>query len=161
MLKFAHPPPKHPQYAPHPAPPPSLANTRNNPPPPDESALLDERGKKRIQQMSGSFLFYGRDVDCTMLKGLNTISRKQSKPTQKTNKWASHFMDYAATNPGATVRYYTSEMKLKIHSDSSYLNEENVQSSFGGYFFLGWNQRDNEPIKLNGAVDVTCSILGC
>ncbi|KAL7524735.1 hypothetical protein ACHAWF_002097 [Thalassiosira exigua] len=36
--------------------------------------------------MSGSFLFYGRAVDSTMLKGLNTISRKQSKPMQLTNE---------------------------------------------------------------------------
>ncbi|KAL7523589.1 hypothetical protein ACHAWF_000584, partial [Thalassiosira exigua] len=150
---------KSPPICPAPSPPapvwPAHATT-----PPDKSALLDKRGKKRIQKMSGSFLFYCRAVDCTMLKGLNTISRKQSKPTQKTNERASHFMDYAATNPDTIVRDYASDMKLKIHSKSSYLNEEDAQSNFGGYYFLGWNQRDNEPIKLNGVVYVACSVLG-
>ena len=29
----------------------------------------------------------------------------------------------------------------------------------GGYFYLGWNQNDNEPQKINGAVNVSASLL--
>ena len=33
------------------------------------------------------------------------------------------------------------------------------QSNCGGYFYLGRNQNDDEPQKINGAVDVSASLL--
>ena len=33
------------------------------------------------------------------------------------------------------------------------------KSNYGGYFYLGWNQNDDEPQKINGAVDVSTSLL--
>ena len=50
-------------------------------------------------------------------------------------------------------------MRLIIHSDASFLVEWDAKSNYGGYFYLGWNQNDNEPQQINGAVDVSASLL--
>ena len=68
-------------------------------------------------------------------------------------------LNYMATHPDATLRYWASDMILKGHSDASYLNEDNARSSFAGYFFMGDKQQDHEPLCLNGAIVVTVSIL--
>ena len=127
--------------------------------PEDTSPLLDKEGTKQIQEISGCLLWYARIVDNTLLKALNTIARKQSAPTELTNKWANQILDYCATNPDAKIQYQASDMQLKIHSDASYLNEPNARSSFAGYHFLGWNQKEGEPLKLNGCLDATVGIL--
>ena len=33
------------------------------------------------------------------------------------------------------------------------------KSNYGGYFYLGWNQNNDDPQKINGAVDVSASLL--
>jgi hypothetical protein len=48
-----------------------------------------------------------------------------------------YLLDYCSTKPDAAIRYYASEMQLKIHSDASYLSETRAKSRIGGYFFLG------------------------
>jgi hypothetical protein len=50
-------------------------------------------------------------------------------------------------------------MILNVHSDVSYLSAPKARSRAGGYFFLGSLPRDGDPIKLNGAIHVTCAIL--
>ena len=98
-------------------------------------------------------------IDNTMLKALNTIARKQSTATELTELWTHQILDYCATNPTATVTFKASNMQLKVYRDASYLNKPNARSSFAGYSFLGWNQPDNKPTKLNGCLEATVSIL--
>ena len=50
-------------------------------------------------------------------------------------------------------------MIFLIHSDASFLVEWDAKSNYGGYFYLGWNQHEDEPQKINGAVDVSASLL--
>jgi len=50
-------------------------------------------------------------------------------------------------------------MILNVHSDVSYLSAPKARSRAGGYFFLGSLPHDGGPIKLNGAIHVTCTIL--
>ena len=51
---------------------------------PDDSQPLTLQEIKELQQVIGSFLFYGRVVDETMLHCLNTLASAQSEGTQKT-----------------------------------------------------------------------------
>ena len=37
--------------------------------------------------------------------------------------------------------------------------EWDAKSNYGGYFYLGWNQNDNNPQQINGAVDVSAYLL--
>ena len=50
-------------------------------------------------------------------------------------------------------------MILNIHSDASYLSEQNARSRASGHFFLGWLPRPGEPIRLNSAIHSSCNIL--
>ena len=50
-------------------------------------------------------------------------------------------------------------MRLLIHSEASFLVEWDGKSNYGGFFYLGWNQRDEEEQKINGAIKVSASIL--
>jgi hypothetical protein len=49
---------------------------------------------------------------------------KQSKPTVNTTKQSQQLMDYLATQEPAVLTYCKSDMVLAVHSNASYLNEE-------------------------------------
>ena len=51
---------------------------------PDGTALLDKDGKKFVQQVTGTFLYYARAVDITMLVALSALASKQASLTKKT-----------------------------------------------------------------------------
>jgi hypothetical protein len=127
--------------------------------PVDDSPLLDAEGKKYIQQVVGSFLYYARTVDPTILMALSEIATQQNKPTENTKKRVDNLLDYMATHPMAKIRYRASDMVLNIHSDASYLSASKARSRAGRYFFLGSVPKDGNPIKLNGAIHVTATIL--
>jgi hypothetical protein len=67
---------------------------------------------KRVQKIIGSFLYYGRAVDLTILKTLNSLARQQSTPITTTLDKTTHLLDYLATHPDAVIRYYPSDMLL-------------------------------------------------
>ena len=61
--------------------------------------MLDKKGTRDVQAKVGTFLYYGRAVDPTILVALNDISRQKSKPTHSTLKDISILMDYLYTYP--------------------------------------------------------------
>ena len=105
-----------------------------------------------MQRKTGTFLYYGRAVEPTILVALNEISMQQSKPTATTIKQLQHLMDYLYTYPNATLRFYAGTMQLKVESDASYLVIEGAKSRVAGHFYLEANKRhlndtgDNAPI---------------
>jgi hypothetical protein len=52
-----------------------------------------------------------------------------------------------------------SVMILNVHSDASYLSAPRACRRACGYLFLGSLPVDDDPIKLNGAIHITCTIL--
>ena len=84
---------------------------------------------------------------------------QQNKPTERTWHRLHHFLDYAATHPTATVRFYASDMILNVHSDASYLTKPKARSRIGGHFFLSNLPQKNTPIKINDTITTICSIL--
>ena len=107
----------------------------------------------------GALLFYGRNIDLTILVALITITSQHNQLTKKTEQAINQLLDYLTSHPNATIRYYTSEMILKIYSDASYLSEKNAHSWSGGYFFLGNRVSKGKQILLNGSVHTLCKIL--
>ena len=115
----------------------------------DDSPPLSKEDKKYIMQVTGTFLFYARAVDGTMLTALSALASEQANPTEVTMKKCKQFLDYAATQEDAVLTYRASDMVLAIHSDASYLSEPNARSRAGGHFFMA----ANVPIpQNNGAV---------
>ena len=142
------------------APHPYKATTKHSLPmthPTDNSAKLSPHAIKHLQQIMGTFLFYSRAVDPTMLTALSIIATKQTQGTNTTKEKAEHFLKYAASHPDATIKYYKSDMVLKIHSDASHLSERQGRSRAGGHFYLG--NKDNQDDPPNGPILNTTGIL--
>ena len=105
-----------------------------------------------MQQVVGSFLYYARAVDMTVLTALNAIASEQAAPTERTLERVHQFLDYMATHPDAVIRFRASDMILNVHSDTSYLSTGKARSRAGGYFFLGSLPTNKQPIRLNGNI---------
>ena len=123
------------------------------------SPALNEKGVHLVQQVIGVCLYYARAIDDTLLATLSTIASKQTTATQKTMERINQLLDYLATNPNATNRFYASDMVLNIHSDASYLSETKARSRFAGYYFIGSKPRKEEAIKMNSSIYVATGIL--
>ncbi len=74
-------------------------------------------------------------------------------------KRVDQFLDYMWTHPDAIIWCCASDMILNVHSDASYLSAPKACSRAGGYFFRGSIPHNGDPIKLNGAIHITCAIL--
>lgn len=107
----------------------------------------------------GTFLFYGRAVDNTMLVALGTVAAAQTHGTETTMDTVVQLLNYAATHPDAAIRFYGSDMILYVHSDASYLSEPNARSRVGGYFYLGNKTEPPEKAKPNGPIHVESRIM--
>ena len=164
IQKFFHPKPKRHQAQPHQWFPPQYGQKTQYAHEPAPSPSLSSKDTTRIQQIVGTLLYYARAVDPTMLPAINDISSQQSKPTETTASHLCQLLDYAASNPDATIRYTASGMVLHIHSDGSYLSAPCSRSRAAGHFFLSsWPQDitkpDNPPPKGNGPIFTVCKTL--
>jgi hypothetical protein len=90
---------------------------------------------------------------------LSNIATQQAAPIEISKKQVDQFLNGMWTHPDAIIRYCASDMILNVHSDASYLSAPHTQSRAGGYFVLGSLPTDGDPIKLNGAIHITCTIL--
>ena len=149
LHQFQHPKPNKAQDSPYPANAKQYGIKVQLTDPIDTTARLPKHEIKRIQQIIGTFLFYGRAVDPTLLSALSELSSAQATATEATKRACNQFLDYCATHPTSTLRYHASDMVLKLHSDSSYLNAIGARSRQGGHFFLG---NKSGPDILNGAI---------
>ena len=111
--------------------------------------LPPRKKKKYIQEVIGTFLYYGRAVDSTILTALSSIASAQAEPTEETMTHCKHFLNYAATHQDAILTYKASDIVLVVHSDMSYLSKPKACSQAGGHFFLLYDCGD--PAN-NGAV---------
>ena len=157
MKRFQHELPKRLQHSPHQHVAPNYGAKVQYAPEADESRPLTKQEKKFVQQVIGTFLYYGRAVDSTMLVALSAIASEQANPTWNTMLKTKRFMDYAASHPDAILTYRRSNMILGIHSDASYLSEPQARSRAGGHFFLSDNTAI--PPSNNGAVHSIAKII--
>ena len=54
---------------------------------------LEKKGTQRVQATAGTFLYYTRAVDPTILGSLNDIASKQSSPTTLTKSGCNKLLD--------------------------------------------------------------------
>ena len=122
----------------------------------DLSKHLPEKEIKRIQQIVGSFLYYARGLDYTLLPSVNDASITQAKPTELTKLDCQQILDYAATYDNVYVRFKASDMVLHVDSDAAYLVLPNAKSRVAGYFYLSDHPDKDISPTLNGAILVEC-----
>jgi hypothetical protein len=84
LTQYNHPAPLKPQHCPYTPNPYTYGRDNQATTPSNTSPLLDAAGKKRIQQIVGSFLYYARAVNPTILMALSAIAAQQSAPTEET-----------------------------------------------------------------------------
>lgn len=125
----------------------------------DESPPLDKDGIKHVQNIVGSFLCNAWALDATILIALNEIADNQATPMKQTKHQVQHFLDNMSWNPNAVIHLCVSYIILNVHSDASYLTALQACSQASGYYFLGLLPINGQPICLNGAILVLCSIL--
>lgn len=161
LERFLHPAPAHPQHAPHKWTAPVFG--RRAPQAPTSAAsgkLLDAKGKQRVQQITGTFLYYGRGVDPTILPALNEISSQQAAPTEETLQKCNMLMDYLHTHPDAKIRYHASDMRLYLETDAAYLVLPQARSRCAAYFYLSNNLTSpTDKPRMNGTVHVLCKTI--
>jgi hypothetical protein len=128
LERFQHTPPHRPEHSPHVWTKPIYGTHPQLTSPVDDTALLPPSELTRIQEITGTLLFYTRAIDSTMLVALGTIASNKSRGTQATAQALTQLLNYAAAHPDATVRYTASDMYLHIHGDASYLSEAKARS---------------------------------
>ena len=128
--------PKTPQFSSHECARPNYGSKIQYTQPPDNTTTIDKNGKRRVQSIAGTFLYYTRAIDPTMIIALNEISTVQSAPTHKTLLKCNRLMDYVATYPNAKLRYFASDMILHVDSDAAYLVQPGARSHIAGYYIL-------------------------
>ena len=102
LQRFDHDPPTKPQDAPHLWTKPNYG-AKQQMTEMDTSPSLDHSGIKRLQEVVGTPLHYGRAIDNTMLVALGTLASQQTKATEATGKALTQLLDCAATHPDAIV----------------------------------------------------------
>ena len=112
----------------------------------DPSPLLTPAQNKFVQEVTGTFLYYARSIDATIIPSLGTIPTQQSALTENTMHKVHQFLDYAATHPGAIITYRASSIILAAHSDASYLSESKARSRPGGNFSCPTNQPSRQTM---------------
>ena len=83
---FQHPTPRIPQHQPYPHVKPTYGAKAQYTEDMDSSPPLDKQGKKYIQEVIGTLLYYAHCVDNTMLPALGSLATQQANPTQNTHK---------------------------------------------------------------------------
>ena len=96
--------------------------------------VLGKETLKKNQQVLGTFLYYARAVDTTMIVALSAISSEQASPTQSTMTKVDQFFDYAASQEQDVLTYEASDMVLSVQSNASHLSESKARSQASGHF---------------------------
>ena len=165
LTRFQHLPPSSPQHSPHPWTPPKYGKNVQFVKDIESNPNLSKEQKKFAQEVIGTFLYYGRAVDNTILVSVGSIASTLSTSSWKDlHRRINHLLDYVATHPDAGIRFHASDMHLWVHTDSSYLTEPKARSRCGGYFYLSDKPKlpirpDDPPPKLNGPVLVNSKVI--
>jgi hypothetical protein len=155
LNKYQHPQPTTPQHAPYKEMP-IQYDTKIQKVEEDNSPPLLAKEIKRVQDIAGTLLYYGRAVNSTLLALLSTIAARQSHGTKALQEACHQLLDYVATHTNAGIRFHASDIILAVHTDASYLSEPGGKSRAAGHFYI--TKRNNEDFN-NGAVLTLSSII--
>ena len=90
---------------------------------------MNKKGTKRVQFVTGTFQYYAKGIDPTMIVAVNEFVSEQVVTTQNTVKKCEILMDYAYTHPDTVIRYHASDICLHIDLDSAYLVQSRARMS--------------------------------
>ena len=137
LQRFNHANPSRPQHSPHPWTPPTYGQATQYAKALAVNPILTKEQQTYCQQVIGYFLYYGCAIANTILAAVGSIATALSTATwPELQSRLNHLLDYLATHPSAKIKYDASQMHLRVHTDSSYLNEPTARSRGAGFFYL-------------------------
>jgi hypothetical protein len=89
---------------------------------------------------------------------INVLASYQSNATEVTADKVIKLLNYCNTHTDTKIRYHASDMILNIHSDASYLSENEAKSRAGGFFYIGNNNKNDRKLT-NGAILVVSKVI--
>jgi hypothetical protein len=89
---------------------------------------------------------------------ISVLASEQSNATDVTADRVVKLLDYCNTHPEAKICYHASDMILHIHSDASYLSENEAKSRAGGFCYMGNNNKNDKNLT-NGAILIISKVL--
>jgi hypothetical protein len=92
LTQYAHVASLKPQHCPFLPNPINYRKDNQAPNPADDSPLLDNAGRKKIQQVIGSLLYYAWAVNLTILMALSDISTQQAAPTETSKNVSAYIL---------------------------------------------------------------------
>jgi hypothetical protein len=122
------------------------------------SPTLSDKDVNKLQQLTGTLLYYERAVDPTLIMPINVLASEQSNATEITVDKVIKLLNYCNMHPDTNIRYHASDMILHIHNDASYISENEAKSRAGGFFYMGNNNKNDKKLT-NGAILIVRKIL--
>jgi hypothetical protein len=111
---------------------------------------------KHVQDIVSTLLFYGKAVNPTLLAALSSIAARQANGTTGVSKSCQQLLDYVATHLNASICYKACNMILAVHTNASYLLEQNCKNRASAHFYL--TNHDEKEFN-NGAILTLSSII--
>jgi hypothetical protein len=124
----------------------------------EPSPTLSDKQVNKLQQLTGTLLYYARAVEPTLIMPIKVLASEQSNATEVPADKVIKLLNYCNTHPETKIRYHASDMILHIHSDPSYLSENEAKSRAGGFFYMG-NTTKNDKKLTNGAILIFSKVL--
>jgi hypothetical protein len=134
LYKYQHPVPARPEHSPHTWNPPIYGAKTQFVSEPTPSPALSDKDVSKLQQLTGTLLYYTRAVDPPLIMPINVLASEQSNATDVTADKVIKLLNYCNTHPETKICYHASDMILHIHSDASYLSENEAKAGLGDSF---------------------------
>jgi hypothetical protein len=158
LNKYQHAAPARPEHAPHTWNPPIYGAKTQYVEDKTTSPALSDKDVNKLQQLTGTLLYYARAVDPTLIMPINVLASEQPKATAVTADKVIKLLNYCNTLPETKIRYHASDMILHIHSDAYYLSENEAKSRAGGFFYMGSITNTNKKLT-NGEILIISTVL--
>jgi hypothetical protein len=81
---------------------------------------------------------------------INVLASEQSNATEITADKVIKLLNYCNTHPETKIHYHASDMILHIHSDTSYLSENEAKNRAGGTLLHGKHHKKRQKTHKRG-----------
>jgi hypothetical protein len=158
LHKYQHAAPARPEHAPHTWNPPIYGAKTQYVEDETTSPALSDKDVNKLQHLTGTLLYYARDVDSTLITPINVLASEQSRATAVTADKVIKLLNYCNTHPEKKIGYHASDMILHIHSDAYYLSEKEAKIRAGGFFYMGSSTNTDKKLT-NGAILIISKVF--
>jgi hypothetical protein len=116
LHNYQHPATTRPEHAPHKWNTPVYGSKTKYVEDENNSPTLSAKDVNKLQQLTGTLLYYARAVDPTLIMPINVLASEQTKATSDTADKVIKLLNYCTTHPETKIRYHASDMILYIYT---------------------------------------------